>query len=141
MFYNFNRHKQKNAQPLSLKADELASMIADRCKALQRKFTDYLGEKVSQLPVSWQRIGFSMLLVAGAGYCIYLILPGTNLKSSFKMFQASEAISKTIQIEPVSPKQQAFENYLDSLKMVFIADSINQSQQNSQNHADESTHP
>ena len=141
MFYDFNKHKRLAVKSEAVAMDEMVRKYRQRRVAGQRYFARKLGAKVSRLPIRFQRTIFLAALVIGVGYCIHLILPNA---SRYKVGQSLFGISishETIQPATPSPKQQAFEQYLDSLERAFVADSIFQSQQTIENHAENSIHP
>ncbi|MCF0059868.1 hypothetical protein MUK70_11520 [Dyadobacter chenwenxiniae] len=136
MFYNFNRHKQKTSPAAVTETEAAAVKIAGKIKAKQRKLADWMNQEMSGLPVRWQKAILFAILGLGVAYCIWLTIPYSHTDKESHTFQSLVGKTSSIKAATPSPKQQAFENYLDSLEKAFIADSIYHSQQNNNDHAE-----
>lgn len=141
MFYNFNKHKQQAVESKAVPMDELVRRYHERRRVGQRRLAHRISANVSRLPVSLQRAMFFTALGIGAGYCIFLILPNSVSKQVEQSLLGLTSSHQTMQAATPSPKQQAFQNYLDSLERALVADSLFQSQQTIEDHAEKSIHP
>lgn len=141
MFYDFNKHKRQAIKSEAVAMDEMVRKYHERRTESQRHLARRISAKVSKLSISFQRAIFFAALVVGAGYCIYLILPNSSRHEVKQSFLGLSTSHQTIQAATPSPEQQAFEQYLDSLERAFVADSVFQSQQIIENHAENIIHP
>src|SRR5690606_12229657 len=107
----------------------------------RKRLSDHMGRRVSRFPIQLQKAVFLTMASIGVVYCICLILPNSFLSSIDHTVPGIPQSHETIQAATPSPKQQAFEQYLDSLERAFVADSILQSQQTTEDHAENSIHP
>ncbi|NIJ52176.1 hypothetical protein FHS68_001332 [Dyadobacter arcticus] len=141
MFYDFNKHKRQITAPLPPTDDDVITRFRQYHKAARQKLADQASARVYRLPLGLQRGIFIIAIGIGIIYCIYLILPNSVLTSANPLLSGIIQSHQTIQAATPSPKQEAFERYLDSLERAFEADSIFQSQQTIDNHAKNSIHP
>ncbi|WP_176885116.1 hypothetical protein [Dyadobacter soli] len=140
MFYNFNRHKQLAAQmsggPVR-RAPASPRFQGNRKWGLWKRIT----VRVARLPLKWQHAVSIALLSAGIGYSFSLILPDYQIAALSKVFKNGSRNQKTIRAATSSPRQQAFEAYVDSLEQTHFRDSIYQSQQTAKDYAEQTIHP
>lgn len=141
MFYNFNRHKQQAAESKAVPMEELARRYREHRSACQRRLTGRMIRKMFRVPVNLRLPIFFTVLGFGAGYFINLILPNSFLQQGEYSLAELRGSPETIHAVMPSPKQQAFQQYLDSLERVTVADSLFQSQQTSEDHAQKNIHP
>lgn len=141
MFYNFNRHKQQTGESKAVPMEELVRRYREHRRACQRRLTGRMIRNMFQVPVNLRLPIFFTALGFGAGYCFYLILPHSFLQQDEHSLAELRGSPQTIHAAPPSPKQQAFQQYLDSLERVTVADSLFQSQQTSEDHAQKKIHP
>lgn len=141
MFYDFNKHKRQAATSPPVEMNDLGEKFRQRSNAARKRLSDQMGRSVSCLPIQLQKAVFLTLAGIGVVYCICLILPNSFLRSIDHTVPGILRSHETIQAATPSPKQQAFEQYLDSLERAFVADSIFQSQQTTEDHAENSIHP
>jgi hypothetical protein len=114
MFYNFNKHKEKNpANPVSQKLKSSASLMVNKI--------------FRQLGVNWQRGLLAIAISTGTIFSAYLIVnsfmgrpPAGHLDFIRQRF--------SIPGEPApSDWAQTHASYLDSLEAAYLKDSIDQS--------------
>ncbi|MCE7070928.1 hypothetical protein LZG74_11480 [Dyadobacter sp. CY327] len=141
MFYNFNRHKQQAAESKAIPMEELVRRYREHRRVCQRRLTGRMIRKMFRVPVNLRLPIFFTALGFGAGYCINLILPHSFLQQSEYSLAELRRSPQTIHAAASSPKQQAFQQYLDSLERALVADSLFQSQQTIEDHAQKSIHP
>ncbi|QRR01552.1 hypothetical protein [Dyadobacter sandarakinus] len=141
MFYNFNRHKQQATESKAVPMEELVRKYREHRRECQRRLTSRMIRKMFRVPVSLRLPIFLAALGFGAGYCINLILPHSFLQQSEYLLAELRGSPQTIHAAEPSPKQQAFQQYLDSLERALVADSLFQSQQTIEDHAPKSIHP
>lgn len=141
MFYNFNRHKQQAAGSKAVPMEELVSRYREHRRACQRRLTGRMIRKIFRVPINLRLPTFLTALGFGAGYCTYLIMPNSFLKQGEHSLAELMGSHQTIHAVMPSPKQQAFQQYLDSLERALVADSLFQSQQTIEDHAQKSIHP
>ncbi len=141
MFYNFNRHKQQAAESKAVPMEELVRRYREHRRACQRRLTGRMIRKMFRVPVNLRLPIFFTVLGFGAGYFINLILPNSFLQQGEYSLAELRGSPETIHAVMPSPKQQAFQQYLDSLERVTVADSLFQSQQTSEDHAQKNIHP
>jgi len=140
MFYNFNRHRQMAAQMADSpgrSASEPAKFQGNRKWGLWKRIT----VRLARMPIQLQYALLIALLSGGTGYSFSLILPDYQIAALSKVFSNDSRNQKTIKTATSSPRQQAFEAYVDSLEQARFRDSIYQSQQNAKDHAEQTVHP
>lgn len=140
MFYNFNRHRQLAAQMADSqvrRAPESPRFQGNRKWGLWKRIT----VRLARLPLKWQHAVLVALLSAGIGYFFSLILPDYQMAALSKVFTNDSRNQKIIKAATPSPRQQAFEAYVDSLEHAHVRDSIYQSQQTAKDYADQTIHP
>lgn len=140
MFYNFNRHRQLAAEMADSpghRATESARFQGNRKWGHWKRIT----VSVALLPLKWQHAVSIALLSAGIGYSFSLILPDYQIAALSKVFKNDSRNQKTIRAATSSPRQQAFEAYVDSLKQAHVRDSIYQSHQTAKGYAEQTIHP
>ncbi|WP_439584105.1 hypothetical protein [Dyadobacter bucti] len=121
--------------------DELVKRYHERRREGQRRLAHHMSANLSRLPVSLQQAMFLTALGIGAGYCILLILPNSFSQLVGHSLLGLTSSHQTIKVATPSPKQQALQNYLDSLERASVTDSLFQSQQTIEDHAEKSIHP
>jgi hypothetical protein len=141
MFYDFNKHQRLATSSPSTGIGDLSEKLRQLNYAARKRLSNKMGRTISRLPMRLQKILFLAVAGIGVGYCICLILPNSFLHQGEQSLLKLTSSHQTIQAAVPSPKQQAFEQYLDSLEKAFIADSIFQSQQTIDDHAEKSIHP
>lgn len=141
MFYNFNRHREQAAESKAVPMEELVRRYREHRRACQRRLTGRMIRKMFRVPVNLRLPIFFTALGFGAAYCINLILPNSFLHQDEHSLAELRGSPQTIHAVAPNPKQQAFQQYLDSLERTFVADSLFQSQQTIEDHAEKSIHP
>jgi len=141
MFYNFNRHKQQAAESKAIPMEELVRRYREHRRACQRRLAGRMIRKMFRVPINLRLPILFTALGFGAGYCINLILPHSFSQQSEHSLAELRGSPQTIDAAAPSPKQQAFQQYLDSLERALVADSLFQSQQTIEDHAEKSIHP
>lgn len=92
--------------------------------------------RLARMPVKLQHTLLIALLSGGIGYSFSLILPDYQITALSKVFSNDSRNQKTIKTATPSPRQQAFEAYVDSLEQAHVRDSIYQSQQTVKDYAE-----
>lgn len=141
MFYDFNKQKRQAATSPSVEMNNLAGKLRRRSHAARKQLSDHMGRRVSRFSIQLQKAVFLTIASIGVVYCICLILPNSFLSSIDHTVPGIPQSHETIRTATPSPKQQAFEQFLDSLERAFVADSIFQSQQTTEDHGENSIHP
>lgn len=142
MFYDFNKHKQQALESGPVTMQELVRRCNERRKiARQRYLAKRRTKNFFRLLSALQQPVFFTALGIGMGYCIFLVLPHSSHDGTQQSLNRLTDSHQTVQTATPSPQHQAFERYLDSLERASVADSIFQSQQTTEDHAENSIHP
>ncbi|TLV01422.1 hypothetical protein [Dyadobacter luticola] len=141
MFYDFNRHKQQPVHSEAVRMDDLARKYHEHRKACKRRLVGWKIQKMFRIPAAFRLAIFFTALGFGACYCLILVLP-TSLthRDEHSLVELTDT-NQTIRAATESPKQQAFQHYLDSLERAFVADSILHSKQTIEDNAENNIHP
>ena len=140
MFYNFNRHRHMEAEmadSLGRSVPEPAKFQGNRKWGLWKRIT----VRLARLPLKWQHALLVALLSGGIGYSFSLILPDYQIAALSRVFTNDSRNQKIIKAATPSPRQQAFEAYVDSLEHAHVRDSIYQSQHTAKGYAEQTIHP